>query len=123
MPIPGAEGLTVAAYKGTTVRVPLDTVLNGLPLEWKYAGWEIMHQVQRKTIQHPRCVDHSMEGGITNAVYTNVSRMSKADQVVRVLPPHNAQGPLLPTELQATPSEALIKARIKRYAVEDRRKG
>ena len=123
--IPGSRE-TVDAYKGTTVQVALDEVLKGLPLEWKYAGWGTVHRVQGKTIQLPKrlfIVDHSLEGWITNAVYTGISRVGNAEQIVRVLPPNNAPGPLIPTKLQATPNEGLIEARIKRYAIEDRQKG
>ena len=45
------------------------------------------------------------------------------DQIVRVLPPGDAQGPVTPTYVQATPSRTLIEARLKRYVVEDRQKG
>ena len=41
---------------------------------------------------------------------------------MRVLPPDNVQGLVVPSTLQATPSRALIKARLKRYVVEDKRR-
>ena len=123
--VPGSHE-TVLAYKGVRVQVPLGLVEKGLPLEWKYAGWETVHRVQGKTIQHPAklfVVDHSLSGWISNAVYTAVSRVRLMDQIVRVLPPGDVKGPLTPTVLQATPSPKLIEARLKRYVVEDRQKG
>ena len=68
-------------------------------------------------------VDHSLSGWVSNAVYTAVSRVRLMDQIVRVLPPGDVKGPLTPTALQATPSQALIEARLKRYVIEDRQKG
>jgi hypothetical protein len=122
--VPGTNE-TVAAYKGTLVSVPLNIVLQGLPLEWKYAGWGTVHRVQGKTIPVPSriyIIDHSLEGWITNAVYTAVSRARLANQLVRVLPHNEAEKPLVPSDIQATPSEGLILARLKRYAIEDRQK-
>ena len=105
--------------------MPLRQVEKGLPLEWKYAGWGTVYHVQGKTIQPLSrlfVVDHSIGGWITNAVYTAISRVRLMNQIVRVLPPNDAQGPVIPTALQATPSHALIEARLKRYMVEDRQK-
>ena len=122
--IPGSRE-KVNAYKGTTVQVPLRVVEKGLPLEWKYAGWGTVHRVQGKTIQAPGLlfiIDHSLSGWVSNAVYTAVSHVRLLSQVVRVLPPGDVKGPLIPTALQATPSHALIEARLKRYGVEDKQK-
>ena len=44
-------------------------------------------------------------------------------QVVRVLLPGDAPGPVVPTALQASPNRTLIKAWLKHYVVEDRRQG
>jgi len=123
--IPGRRE-TVNAYKGTVVEVPLRIVEKGLPLEWKYAGWGTVHRVQGKTIQPPGrlfVVDHSRCGWVSNAVYTAVSRVRLMDQIVRVLPPGDVKGSLVPTALQATPNRTLIEARLKRYVIEDRQKG
>ena len=68
-------------------------------------------------------VDHSLSGWLSNAVYTVVSRVRLMDQIIRVLPPGDVQGPVVPTALQATPCRTLLAARLKRYALEDRRKG
>ena len=125
VPIPGRRD-TVKAYRGATVQVPLRVVEQGLPLEWKYAGWGTVHRVQGSTISPPSklfIVDHSLSGWVSNAVYTAVSRVRLLDQIVRVLPPGDVQGPLTPTAQQATPSRTLIEARLKRYVVEDRQKG
>ena len=123
--IPGSRE-KVDAYKGTIVQVPLRIVEKGLPLEWKYAGWGTVHLVQGKTLAPPSklfIVDHSLSGWVSNAVYTAVSRVRLLDQIVRVLPPGDVKGPLTPTAQQATPSHALIEARLKRYVIEDRQKG
>ena len=123
--IPGSRE-KVDAYKGTIVQVPLRIVGKGLPLEWKYAGWGTVHRVQGKTLVPPSklfIVDHSLSGWVSNAVYTAVSRVRLLDQIVRVLPPGDVKGPLTPTAQQATPSRALIEARLKRYVIEDRQKG
>ena len=114
------------AYRGTIVQVPLRVVEGGLPLEWKYAGWETVHRVLGYTISPPArlfIVDHSLSGWLSNAVYTAVSRVRLLDQIMRVLPPGDVKGPLIPTALQAAPSRALIEARLKRYVIEDRQKG
>ena len=55
-------------------------------------------------------------------MYTSVSRVRYQDQLVRVLPPGDAQDPVVPTDVQANPNRALIEARLKRYVVEDRQK-
>ena len=67
-------------------------------------------------------VDHSMNGWVTNAVYTAISRARLITQIIRVLPP-DVQCSLIPTELQSTPLPTLIGARLRRYAIEDRQKG
>ena len=123
--IPGSRE-KVDAYKGTIVQVPLRIVEKGLPLEWKYAGWGTVHRVQGKSLAPPSklfIIDHSLSGWVSNAVYTAVSRVRLLDQIVRVLPPGDVKGPLTPTARQATPSRALIEARLKRYVIEDRQKG
>ena len=123
--IPGSPE-KVDAYKGTIVQVPLRIVEKGLPLEWKYVGWGTVHRVQGKTLAPPSklfIVDHSLSGWVSNAVYSAVSRVRLLDQIVPVLPPGDVKGPLTPTAQQATPSSALIEARLKRYVIEDRQKG
>ena len=122
--IPGSRK-KVKAYKGTIVQVPLRIVGKGLPLEWKYAGWCTIPWVKGKTIQAPRqlfIVDHSLIGWLSNVLYTVVSRIRLLDQIVRVLPPGDINGPLTPMALQATPSHTLIEVRLKHYVVEERQK-
>ena len=123
--IPGSLEM-VAAYKGTTVQVPLSQIEKGLPPEWKYAGWGTVHRVQGSTIGPPKrlfIVDHRLSGWISNAVYTAVSRVRLMNQIVRVLPLCDAPGPIAPTLIQATPNRKLIEARLKRYIIDDRQKG
>ena len=42
---------------------------------------------------------------------------------MRVLPPDDAQEPVIPMALQATPSRKHIEARLKRYVIEDWQRG
>ena len=97
---------TIDAYVGTIVNVPLKIVLQGLPAEWKYAGWGTIHQIQGQTIETPqRCfiVDYSLEGWINNAVYTACSHVRYMNQLIRVAPPNDVLEYIEPTELQSTP--------------------
>ena len=122
--IPGSRE-KVNPYKGGIVQVPLRIVERGLPLKWKYAGWGAVHRVQGKRLAPPSklfLVDHSLSGRVSNA-YTAVFLDQLIDQIVHVLPQGDVKGPLTPTAQQATPSRALIEARLKRYVIEDRQKG
>ena len=126
IPASGHTRETVKAYGGTIIQVPLRIVERGLPLEWRYAGWGTVHLVQGKTVGSPGriyIVDHSLSSWVSNAIYTVILCVWLVEQVVRVLPPGDAPGPVVPMALQATSNRTLIEAWLKCYMVGDRRKG
>lgn len=122
--VPGCVGRQVCAVRGHIEWVPLDAVdVAGLPPEWQYAGWGTVHCVQGKTLSAPRrlyIVDHMLEGWVSNAVYTAVSRVRTYAQLRRVTPPQDAGGYTTPQGIQAEPSISLIEARLRRHALDDR---
>ena len=122
--VPGGGGRQVCAVRGTIEWVPLDAVaVTGLSPEWQYAGWGTIHCVQGKTLSAPRrlyIVDHMLEGWLSNAVYTAVSRVRTYAQLRRVTPPQDSDGYTEPQGIQAEPSVSLIEARLRRHALDDR---
>ncbi|CAG8608058.1 5380_t:CDS:2, partial [Diversispora eburnea] len=122
--IPGSIEI-IEAYVGTIVNVPLEIVLRGLPAEWKYAGWEMVHRIQGQTIEAPECcfiVDHSLRGWINNAVYTACSHVRYMNQLIRVAPPNDILEYIELTELQVTSCPQIIEAKLRRYKLDDRKK-
>ena len=121
--VPGTHE-QVRAVRGTIAWVPLDTVdVDGLPPEWQYAGWGTIHCIQGKTLSAPRrlfILDHMLDGWISNAVYTAVSRVRTYGQLRRVTPPADALGYVVPCGIQAEPSITLIEARLRRHVADDK---
>jgi len=123
--VPGTQE-QVRAVRGTIAWVPLDAVdVEGLPPEWQYAGWGTIHCIQGKTLSAPRrlfVIDHQLEGWLSNAVYTAVSRVRTYAQLRRVTPDvlGDALGYVIPEGIQAEPSIPLIEARLRRHAMDDR---
>ena len=124
--VPGSAE-TVRAVVGTIAYVPLECVEKGLPLEWKYAGWSTVHAFLGRTVEKERLfiLDAGLTGwdGISNGVYTAVSRVRTADQIVRVAQDPAWRSDIDPQGIQAQSSATLIAARIRRHKLDDRSSG
>ena len=121
VPVPGTTRVA-PTIKGHIEWVPLSAVdVDGLPPEWKYAGWGTVHVTQGKTVDEPRrlfIMDHKLLT-FENAVYTSVSRVRAFGQLRRVLPPPGVGEYLQPVGIQAEPSSTLIAARIRSHNLSD----